>query len=376
MTNQIPLTIAQCFAEVDDPRRDHLKRHRLIDLIIIAIGGVISGADSWGEIEAWGKAKLPFLRPFLELPAGIPSHDPFGRVFALLDPEQFQRGFMTWITTLQQITQGEIIAIDGKTLVGSHDHAHDKAAVHLIRAWAAQNHLVLGQRATDTKSKEITAIPQLLRVLDIRGCTVTIDAMGCQKAIAKQIVTQGGDYVLALKVHHPTLHQEVQETFNLGEADDYQGVVHMQYQQVSKNHGRLESRRAVLITEPEYLAHLDPHQQWGSLRAIGLVESERQTAKGTSIERRYYLTTHTDAQQFAEAVQGHWGIENCLHWVLDVVFHEDQSRIRTQNADQNIAVLRHIALNLLRQEPGKGSIRVKRKRAGWDDIYLRTVLGF
>jgi predicted transposase YbfD/YdcC len=376
MTDQMPLTIAQCFAEVDDPRRDHLKRYRLIDIIIMAIGGVISGADSWVEIEAWGNAKLPFLRTFLELPAGIPSHDTFGRVFAMLDPEQFQHGFMTWITTIQQITQGEIIAIDGKTLVGSHDHARDKAAVHLISAWAAQNHLVLGQCATDAKSNEITAIPQLLRWLDIRGCTVTIDAMGCQKAIADQIVAQGGGYVLALKGNHPTLYQAVQETFDLAEADDYQGIAPMQHTRVQKDHGRLETRRAVLITEPEYVAYLDPHQQWRGMHAIGLGEAERQTAKGTSIERRYYLTTHTDAQQFAEAVQGHWGIENRLHWVLDVVFHEDQSRIRTQNADQNMAVLRHIALNLIRQEPGKGSIRVKRKRAGWDDTYLRTILGF
>lgn len=258
MTDQMPLTIAQCFAEVDDPRRDHLKRYRLIDSIIMAIGGVISGADSWGEIEAWGKAKLPFLRTFLELPAGIPSHDTFGRVFALLDPEQFQRGFMTWITTIQQITQGEIIAIDGKTLVGSHDHAHDKAAVHLIRAWAAQNHLVLGQCATDAKSNAITAIPQRLRLLAIRGCPVTIDAMGCQKAIADQIVAQGGGYVLALKGNHPTLYQAVQETFDLGEADDYQGVAHTQHTRVQKDHGRLETRRAVLITEPAYVAYPGP----------------------------------------------------------------------------------------------------------------------
>ena len=234
---------------------------------------------------------------------------------------------------------------------------------------------MLGHLATDAKSNEITAIPQLLRVLHLQGCTITIDAMGGQKGIAQQIVQQGGDYVLALKGNHPTLYREVHDTFQDAAEDGYQEVRHGVVQQVAKAHGRIETRRYTLITEPEYLAYLDPTHQWQGLAAIGMVQTERQTATETTTERRYSLTSHTDVARFAEAVRGHWGIENRVHWVLDVVFHEDQSRIRVGHADQNMAVLRHIALNMVRQEPSKGSMRVKRKRAGWDNDYLRTVLG-
>jgi predicted transposase YbfD/YdcC len=369
------LTIHRCFADLDDPRRDHLQQHRLLDIVIIAIAATICGADSWVEIEEWGHARLAWLQTILALPNGIPSHDTFGRVFAALDPDQFRQGFLAWIAVIQQHTHGEIIAIDGKTLGGSHDAARGKAALHLVSAWGSRNGLVLGQLATDAKSNEITAIPQLLRVLNIQGATVTIDAMGCQKAIARQIVQQGGDYVLALKDNQPTLHQDVQDTFRYATEDGYQDVAHDHDTQVEKGHGRLDTRRYTLITEPEYLAYLDPTGQWRGLAAIGMVETERQTAHATTTERRYYLTSHTDVKRFAAAARRHWGIENSVHWVLDVVFHEDQSRIRVGNADQNMAVLRHIALNMVRQEPSKGSMRVKRKRAGWDNDYLRQVLG-
>jgi predicted transposase YbfD/YdcC len=368
-------TIHTYFATLDDPRVERTKAHQLLDIVTIALCGVICGADTWVDIEEFGKAKYDWLHTFLELPNGIPSHDTFGRVFAALDAEQFQQCFLAWIQAIGQVMEGEVVALDGKTLRRSHDRGSGKEAIHIVSAWAARNQLVLGQRKVDDKSNEITAIPELLKLLDLQGCTVTIDAMGCQTAIAEQIVAQGADYVLALKDNQEKLHRDVQATFQYAQEAGFCGIAHDTYRTVDGAHGRLETRQAWIITEPEYLAYLNPTEAWRELQAIGMVDAERCVNGKTTRDQRYYLLSAAmDARAFAEAVREHWGIENCVHWVLDVTFREDDSRVRTDNAAQNFAVLRHIALNLLRQEPSTGSIKTKRLRAGWDATYLRKVL--
>ncbi len=369
------LAIGQYFADIDDPRVDRTKDHALLDIIIIAICGVVCGADSWVEIEEFGNAKHAWLTTILELPNGIPSHDTFGRVFARIDPEQFQHSFLAWVQALQQV-RADVIAIDGKTHRRSHDRPNAKAALHLISAWAADNRLVLGQVAVDDKSNEITAIPQLLDLLDLRDCTVTIDAPGCQTAIAEQIVQRGGQYVLALKGNQPTMLAEVQALFADARSALQPGYGMTRATTVEKDHGRIELRTAFVISDPDVLQYLNERQHWTQLRSVALIEAERTVQDTTTIEQRYYLLSQVqDAASVNQVVRGHWGIENRVHWVLDVTFHEDASRIRNGDAPQNMGVLRHIALNLLRQEPSKGSLKTKRFRAALNDDYLARVLG-
>ena len=368
-------TLQDAFADLDDPRMDRTKEHRLLDIVTMAICAVVCGADSWVAIEEFGKTKHMWLRTFLDLPHGIPSHDTFGRVFAALDAEQFQHGFLRWIRAVWPATGGEVIAVDGKTLRGSHDRGIGKDAIHLVSAWAGQARLVLAQRKVDEKSNEITAIPEILRLLDLDGCTVTIDAMGCQTPIAKQIVQQGGNYVLAVKENQEQLYTDVVDTFHYAHADAWRGVTHTHHRMVTGEHRRIEIRDAWLINDPEVLAYLNPQGRWKGLSGIGLIQTERICNGTPAYERRYYILSGTlNAAAFAQAVRRHWGIENCVHWVLDVTFDEDRSRVRTGNAPQNFAVLRHIALNLLRQEPSKGSINTKRFRAALDERYLLKVL--
>lgn len=370
-----PLAIGHYFADVADPRVDRTKDHQLLDIIIIAICAVLCGADSWVEVEEFGISKQAWLASILDLPNGIPSHDTFGRVFARIDPAQFQHSFVTWVQALQQV-RTDVIAIDGKTHRGSHDQPNGKAALHLVSAWAVDNRLVLGQVAVNQKSNEITAIPQLLDLLDVRDCTVTIDALGCQTAIAEQIVQRGGQYVLALKGNQPTLLAEVQSLF-ADARDSLQPAYGMTTATtVEKDHGRIETRQVFVISDPAVLGYLNERQQWAQLRSVALVEAERQVQDVTTTEQRYYLLSHTpDAATVNQLVRGHWGIENRVHWVLDVTFHEDRSRIRTGDAPQNMGVLRHIALNLLRQESSKGSLKTKRFRAALNDDYLARLLG-
>ena len=369
-------TLSRSFAELDDPRAERGKRHDLLDIIIITICAVICGADGWADVELFGKCKYDWLKRFLQLANGIPSHDTFGRVFARLDPHQFQRCFTAWIRAVSELTQGQVIAIDGKTLRRSHDTRAAKAAIHMVSAWAQANSLVLGQTRVAERSNEITAIPHLLNLLEVSGCIVTIDAMGCQKEIAKTITAQGADYVLAVKRKQAQLHQEVKDTFHLARQTGFAEIAHDFHETVEKGHGRIEKRRCWTISEPDYLHYLNEGGQWHNLTSIGMVEAERWVADDTSIETRWYISSLAgDAAALLAATRGHWGIENSLHWVLDRSFREDESRVRSGNAAENLAVIRHMALNLLKQEPtSNASIRAKRKRAGWDHDYLLAVV--
>lgn len=372
-------SIGAHFAALSDPRADRGPGHLLVDIVTIALCAVLCGADGWVAVETFGRAKAAWLRTFLALPRGIPAHDTFGRVFARLDPGEFQRCFLAWVQAVVPDTAGQVVALDGKTLRRSHDRANGQAALHMVSAWASDSGLVLGQLAVDEKSNEITAIPALLRLLDVAGATVTIDAMGCQTAIAAQLVAQGADYALALKDNHPTLHAEVVETFAHARARafaDYAPTDHDHWATVEKNHGRIETRRHWVLRDPETIAYLNQGGAWAGLRAIGLVERRRRIGEALSSETHYYLLSgEADAATFGRAIRSHWGIENRVHWVLDMLFREDESRVRVGHSAANLAVLRHLALNLLRQErASKGSLATKRFRAALDDAYLLAVL--
>ena len=368
-------TITDHFATLTDPRVERTKEHHLLAILTIALCAIISGADEWVAMEEYGKAKREWLDTFLALPNGIPSHDTFGRVFAALDPEQFGRCFLAWVQSAVALTDGSVIACDGKMVRRSHDRGAGKAAVHMVSAWASANRLVLGQVAVDEKSNEITAIPALLNLLMLKGCIVTIDAMGCQTAIAARIVDKEADYVLALKENQDTLYHEVVHLFADAEETGGADYTTDHARTVDGGHGRVEIRRYRTISDPVTIAHVDPDGEWAGLRAIGMVEAERRTKGTVTRERRYYLTSLVDAATFGRAVRSHWGIENGLHWVLDIAFREDESRARMGASAANLVVLRHIALNLLKQEQtAKVGIKNKRLKAAWDERYLLKVI--
>ena len=367
-------SIARHFADLPDPRIERAKRHALLDIVTIALCAVICGADSWVEVERFGHAKRSWLQTRLPLPHGIPSHDTFGRVFAALDPAAFEQRFLGWIQTLVTATHGAVVAIDGKTLRRSHDRANGRKALHLVSAWASTNGVVLGQVATDDHSNEIAAIPTLLEALALEGMTVTIDAMGCQTAIAGQIVAGGGDYVLALKDNQPTLHELVAHHFAVRAIlpDPSQTTCRT----VGKDHGRIEIRTCQATDNPRVLAWLDPEGSWPGVGSIAAITGERRIGDQTTTETRYCLTSlPADPRQIGEAVRAHWGIENGLHWVLDMAFREDERRVRTGHAAQNLAVVRRLALTLLKRETtAKVGVKAKRLMCGWDETYLATVL--
>lgn len=371
------VSLRECFADLKDPRRAHTRRHHLWDIIAITICGVISGADSWVDVADYARCKQEFFESFLDLPGGIPSHDTIGRVFARIDPDAFQRSFQKWVSALVEATEGRVIAIDGKTLRHSFDTASGKKPLHLVSAWATANNLTLGQRAVDDKSNEITAIPDLLALLDLYGAVVTIDAMGCQKDIAERIDSAGGDYVLSLKDNQPTLKADVEATFFDALDNDFAGVVHHAFttKEKGKTHGRFESRHYHVIAAPPEL--LERHSEWSGLKTLGMVISERQVAgQETTYETRYFVSSlPAKVKSFAHAVRSHWGIENGLHWVLDIAFREDESRVRKDNAPENLALLRRLAVSVLKRDTSlKVGIAAKRKCAGWDDEYLLRVL--
>ena len=362
------------FSVLKDPRDPGRRRHLLIDILMIAITAVLCGADSWTEIEEFGRSNETWFRRYLQLEHGIPSHDTFGRVFSLLSPTALQERFTAWIAAVRDIYAAEeIIAIDGKTLRRSHDRKGGLGPLHLVSAWAVNNRVVLGQRATEAKSNEITAIPELLENLLVRGCIVTIDAMGCQKAIAEQIVEQGGDYVLALKANQSTLAAAVEEAFIDADARDYAGMASDFFETVERGHGRIETRRYWTLAD---LDGIDPKKQWSGLNVVCMVQSIREQGGKTSNEYRFYIgSIGNDARRFATAVRGHWGIENDLHWSLDISFREDESRIRQRQAAENFAVLRHLTLTRLKNDRTvKRGIKTKRLKAGWDEAYRAKLL--
>jgi predicted transposase YbfD/YdcC len=367
--------IYQHFADMEDPRVSRTRVHPLPDILVLTILAVICGADSFVAIERFGKAKEAWLRSFLELPGGIPSHDTIGRVFSLLDADRFTELFMSWVASCVETTVGQVIAVDGKTVRGSVNGAAGLAGIHLVSAWATANHVVLGQVKTAAKSNEITAIPDLLDLLEVSGCIITIDAMGCQKAIAAKIREHEADYLLQLKENHPTLFGLVDGYFADGIATAFAGLDVDFYEQVDRGHNRDEHRRTWVTADLDWLPESG---DWVGMKSLVCVESTRTPVdKPTSVNLRYYLSSieNPTAEKVAKAVRAHWGIENEMHWVLDVGFREDHSRVRIGNAAENLAVVRRIALNLLKQEEtAKVGIKNKRLMAGWDHDYLLKVL--
>jgi predicted transposase YbfD/YdcC len=366
--------ITEYFAELEDPRVNRTKKHPLDNVVVIALCAVICGADTWVDIELFGESKREWFAQFLDLSNGIPSHDTFGRVFARLDAEQFQSCFINWVQAVCEVLNGQVVAFDGKTVRGSHNRGIGKKAIHMVSAWATESELVLGQTKVEEKSNEITALPALIDLLELSGCIVTIDAMGCQKEIARKIVEQGADYVLALKSNQGKLYADAKTLFEDAEAIDFVDCDY--HRTVGKNHGRIEMRKCWATADPEYLAALYKPEQWAGLQTVAMVQTERRIGDKHQTETRYYISSLPgNAQRILQAVRCHWHIENRLHWVLDVTFNEDDCRIRTDNAPQNMAVLRHMALNLLKQEQStKRSLRGKRLKAGWDEKYLAKVL--
>jgi predicted transposase YbfD/YdcC len=375
MEDKIIPSIEQHFSDLTDPRIDRTKLHKLIDILVIAICAVIAGADNWEDVEEFGKARIEWFQTFLELPNGIPSHDTFTRVFARLDPEQFQACFLRWITAVSEVMRGQVLAIDGKVLRRSQDRRNGKAAIDMVSAWATANRLVLGQVKVDEKSNEITTIPQLLEALEISGCIVTIDAIGCQTDITEKIVDGGADYVLGLKENQGHLYEDTERLFSDLEDSQYTAYQFDYEKTVDKGHGRIEIRECWTISDPEILQHLRGFANWKNLLSVSRIRAQRWIGEQKSCEDRYHIASLTGAKCVLNTVRAHWGIENELHWVLDIAFDEDHCRVRKDHGPENIALLRHIALNLLKHEKTcKRGIQGKRLLAGWKPDYLLKVL--
>ncbi len=374
MNNLIGATLFEHLSQIEDPRREQTKLHKLIDILVIAVCASVCGAEGVNEIEEFGESKQEWLGRFLALPNGIPSHDTFRRVFMLLKPEKFQAVFLQWVEAVTKVTKGMLVNIDGKRLRGTKSKEQQQQALCLVSAWAEENRMVLGQVKCDEKSNEITAIPELLGLLELSGCIVTIDAMGCQREIVKQIVEQKADYCISLKGNQGNLHQDIKEYFEWAQKTKFQDIEFDYCETLEKGHGRIETRRCWATEDITWLAH---KEAWSGLKSIVMVESQREVMGGkTTLERRYFISSlAANAHESLHAVRGHWAIENSLHWVLDIAFREDDCRIRAANSAANVAVLRHISLNLLKQEKScKRGIKTKRLKSGWDEAYLSKVL--
>ena len=365
-------SVVRHFGGLNDPRREQRRRHNLCDMIAIALCAVICGAESWEDVAEYGRQKEAWLKTFLRLPNGVPSHDTFNRLFRLLKPKPFQACFQRWMQGLVEATEGRVVAIDGKTLRHSFDRAADKSALHMISAWAVANGVSLGQRAVDGKSNEITAVPELLKLLELEGAIVTYDAMGCQKEIAQAIRDEGADYLLAVKDNQPRLFEDVMASF----VDAFEGERGESYRLLTTNdkgHGREERREYVVVGD---LSKIRDRHLWPDLHSLAMVCSERTLDGKTATETRYDISSCTGSvRQIAGAIRGHWGIENSLHWSLDVTFGEDAHCLRKDHGPENMAMLRRAALSLVKQERvEKGSLRRKRLRAGWNNAYLERLL--
>ena len=367
-------SIAEHFNDIEDIRIERGKKHKLIDIITISICAVVCGADGWIDIEMYGIARKKWLGKFLELPNGIPSHDTFARVFSQINPDEFNRSFLSWIKGISKITAGEIIAFDGKQSRNSGDEKNGQGVINTVSAWAASNRLVLGQKKVEGKSNEITALPELIKILDLVGCIVTIDAMGCQREIVKKIVEKDADYVIAVKKNQPSLYKQIEQLFKQAIKTDGKDLNMSTFSSKEMNRGREEIRNYLMLTD--VAEQMDPLQKWEKLTSIGMVESVRVVNENTSVETRYFISSlWNDAKKLAEAIRNHWSIENSLHWVLDVAFKEDNSRIRKDNAPANFAVLRHIAVNIIGQNKSrKLSVRSKRFLASLDEEYSNELL--
>jgi predicted transposase YbfD/YdcC len=374
-TDLLNVSFLNHFENLTAPRIERSKEHLLIDIVAIAILAVISGADGWVSIELYGKAKYEWLKGFLELPNGIPSHDTFSRVFARIEPKQFQECFLSWVNSITKKLELEVIAIDGKTMKQSYDRNQSQKPLHIVSAWSASHQLVLGQKKVNKKSNELTAIPALLELLEMEESIITIDAMGCQKEIAALIIKKKGDYLLALKGNQNLIHKDVKKWFELAREEEFVGREHSYYQQIEGGHHRVEKRQIWTVAVSE-LPPLHNQSLWTELKTVVMVVSERRLWNKTTTEVRFYLSSlASNAEKIAQAIRSHWGIENSLHWTLDVTFCEDKSRIRKDHSPENFALLRRLAVSLLKQEKGfKGSLKMKRYLAGMDNNYLVKIL--
>jgi predicted transposase YbfD/YdcC len=360
--------------KIDDPRREHQKFHSLFDILVISICATICGAEHWTELEEFGEAKQEWLASFLELENGIPSHDTFRRVFTLLDNIKLKELFIEWVSSAVSLSKGVLVNIDGKNLCGSKEPIKGKRALNVVSAWVSQQSVVLGQVRCEEKSNEITAIPELLKILDLEGCCVTIDAIGCQKETVKQVAEKGADYVISLKGNQGNLHQDITDYLDWAERIGFKEISYDYCETLEKDHGRIEERRCWVTEEIGWLEH---KEDWKNLKSVIMVEAIREVMGGKkTVERRYFISSlEANAQEALKCVRGHWAIENQLHWCLDIGFREDDCRVREAKSAENLATLRHIGLNLLKQEEScKLGIKSKRKKAGWNESYLLKVL--
>ena len=366
-------SIIEHFASLKDPRIERKKLHKLMDIIVLVISATVSGAEGWEAIEQFGHDKEEWLKQFIALENGIPSHDCISYVMSRLSVKGFQECFMSWSQASVSQCEGEIINVDGKTARGSRDKKNNRNPLHMVSAWASKNRLVLGQEAVDEKSNEITAVPKLLALLELKGCIVTTDAMSCQRQTAEQIIEQEGDYCLALKENQPLLYEATVDFFEVAQAKQWANVEHDFFEEIDKGHGRLEIRRYWISG---HLASLPNTEKWKGLRTIGMAERICITGDKETREYRYFINSiAADAKLFAEAVRGHWGVENLLHWRLDVVFREDASRIRKGNAPAVMTMNRHLCMGLLDGETSfKGSLPKKRFKAALNDDYRAKVV--